>query len=310
MPAPTNCKILNYITFIFQKFVKKKDIRFFKNNLIYYLFFRICRKFLNHDIIVNIFNFKVYASYKKNKTSHALLRKCGFDDVTELNIINKISQSKEILFLDCGSNYGFYSLYAASLNNKNFVIGFEASLNTCEAYKKNIELNNFKNVDLIQCALSNENNESLEFFESENDWESSISHENFNLKAKKKVLTKTLDHVLKNKEFEGKNLIIKLDIEGNEFKALEGASKTIEDYSPVLIIELSRFIFENYNNRNYLSNFLMKYNYLIYNNKKKQLTESDILDLIKQLDKSHNTIGNFYLIKKDSDNEKIFLKNE
>ena len=98
--------------------MKDKDIRNFKDNLIYYFVFRLLRNFLVQDIILKIYNFKVFGSINKNKTSYFLLKKCEFGDYHELNIIKKFSEKKKILFLDCGCNYGFYSLYVASLNKK------------------------------------------------------------------------------------------------------------------------------------------------------------------------------------------------
>ena len=303
-------RTLNYITSIFQKYIDGKDVRSFKKNFFYYLTFRVLRKFFNHDIIVKIFNFKIFASYKKNKTSNALLRKCGFDDKMELNTIKQISSKKNLFFIDCGSNYGFYSFFTAALNEDNVIIAIEASKNTCEVFKKNLELNQFKNINLINCALSNSNDEQIEFAESENDWESSLSHENFKLKYKSKIFTKKIDTILLNKNLDNKTLLIKLDIEGNEFKALAGADLTIKKYSPIIIIEISRFIFNQNDAKSYFSNFLKKYDYKIYDSKKKELSYDEIFNLIENLDLSHNTIGNYFLIKEKSINEKLFLENE
>ncbi len=303
------CKTLNYITSIFQRYIENKDIRSFKKNIFYYLIFRIFRKFFNHDIIVKIFNFKILASYKKNKTSNALLRKCGFDDKMELNTIRQISNNNDLFFLDCGSNYGFYSFFTAALKKDNIIIAIEASKNTCEVFKKNLGLNQFKNIHLINCAISNSNDEQIEFLESENDWESSLSHENFRLKYKSKIFTKKIDTILSNKNLDNKILLIKLDIEGNEFKALAGADSTIKDFSPIIIIEISRFIFNQNDAKSYFSNFLKKYDYKVYDNKKNELSYDKVFNLIENLDSSHNTIGNYFLIKNKSINEKLFLKN-
>ena len=107
-----------------------------------------------------------------------------------------------------------------------------------------------------------------------------------------------------------KIVLIKLDIEGNEFKALEGADSTIRKFSPIIIIEFSRFIFDQNDAKSYFLNFLKKYDYKIYNSKKKESSYDDILNLIENLDSSHNTIGNFFLIKNESTKEKLFLDNE
>ena len=108
----------NFITSIFQKNLLNKDIQKFKGKISYYIIFRLIRKFLATDIIVTIYNFKVYGSIKKNKTSYFLLKKCEFGDHKELETIKKFSNKNKILFIDCGCNYGFYSFYTASLSKK------------------------------------------------------------------------------------------------------------------------------------------------------------------------------------------------
>ena len=118
--------------------------------------FRIIRNFLSYDLVIKIYNFKVYGSIKKNKTSHFLLKKCDFSDNHELNTIKKISEEGKLLFIDCGCNYGFYSLYTASLSEKNQILSIEASKNTLKEFIKNLDLNNFKNINFFNNAVSDE----------------------------------------------------------------------------------------------------------------------------------------------------------
>jgi hypothetical protein len=134
---------LNFITSIFQKYLDNKDIRIFKDNIFYYLIFRIIRNFLAYDIKISIYDFKVFGSIKKNKTSYFLLKKCEFGDYQELNIIEKLSKNSRVFFIDCGCNYGFYSFFAASLSKKNIILSIEASRKTSEEFIKNQNLNNF-----------------------------------------------------------------------------------------------------------------------------------------------------------------------
>ena len=173
MPAPVKVIKSKLITYIFQKYLNEKDIQIFKNNFLYYIIFRIIRNFLSKDIILNIYNFKVSGSIKKNKTSYYLLKKCEFGDFEELNLIKKISRENNIIFLDCGCNYGFYSLFTASLSEKNIVISVEASRKTYEELKKNLNLNKLPNINPINKAISNFDNQSILLNESKNDWESS-----------------------------------------------------------------------------------------------------------------------------------------
>tara|TARA_B110000027_G_scaffold107331_1_gene114186 strand:- start:89 stop:988 length:900 start_codon:yes stop_codon:yes gene_type:complete len=294
----------NYITQVFQKFIKNKDIRNFKNNYYYYIFFRIIRNFLNCYIEVKIYNFKILASNKKNKISNALLKKCHFDNQRELELISKISKKNKIFLIDCGCNYGFYSFYTASLSDQNLVIGIEASPNTAKDFEKNLNLNKFDNIVLKNSAISNIDDTTINFNESNNDWESSLTHNAFDEKKVSKVVTQKIDTIIKDQKLDKYLLLIKLDIEGHELQALEGAKNTIKKYKPIIIIELSTYIFyKNDKAFDRFKSFLTEFNYSIYNTKKILTSLEDIIISIKSLDSEHETIGNYYLI-----NDKNFLK--
>tara|TARA_B110000971_G_scaffold160598_1_gene164170 strand:+ start:61 stop:963 length:903 start_codon:yes stop_codon:yes gene_type:complete len=287
----------NYITKLFQKLIINKDIRTFKKNYYYYLLFRLIRNFLNCYIEVKIYNFKILASNKKNKISHALLKKCNFDDQSELKLINKISEKNQVFLIDCGCNYGFYSFYTASLSNQNSVIAIEASLATAQEFKKNINLNKFNNIVLKNSAISDTDNIIVNFNESKNDWESSLVHNEFDEKKVNKIKTQKIDTIIKDQKLDDYSLLIKLDIEGNELKALEGAKNTIKKYNPIIIMELSTYIF-NKNDRSLdrFKFFLTEFDYSIYNTKNILTSIDDIVVSINSLDSDHKTIGNYYLI--------------
>ena len=300
----------NLITQIFQRIVKYKDIRDFKRNVFYYVFFRLFRNFLNSYIEIKINNFKIFASNEKNKTSHALLKKCNFDDQSELATIKKFSKQKKIFLLDCGCNYGFYSFFTASLSDKNSIIAIEASLKTAEDFRKNIILNNFKNITLKNLAVSDTDEEIVIFNESKNDWESSLSHSKFEDTKKTNVKTSKIDTILRDYNLTDYFLFIKLDVEGHELQAIKGSTNIIQKYNPIFIIELSKYIFEN-NQDNFIffKNFLINFDYSIYDINNKNISPNEILNLLSDLDVNHKTIGNYYLIKNNEDLKKL-LKND
>ena len=298
-----------FITSKFQSLLDNKDIRFYKNKFIYYLIFRIIRNFLSHDLIINIYNFKIFGSIKKNKTSYYLLKKCEFGDYHELKIIRKISKKNKILLLDCGCNYGFYSFYTASLSSKNFVISIEASTNTSEEFLKNLQINNLKNIDFYNKAISDTQDETISFNESENDWESSQTHNNFKTKKISYIKSTKIDQLPNIFKYKDYNTIIKLDIEGNEIKGIKGGIKFIEKKSPIIIIEFSKYIFDKKSNIEYLNFFLLNFNYSIYSTEAKKMSLNEIKIKISQLTKRYKTIGNYYLIKNSSSNLNIFLSN-
>ena len=309
MPAPTTVVIKsNFLTSIFQSYLEKKDIRKLKNNLFYYFLFRIIRNFLSYNIILQIYNFKVYGSIKKNKTSHFLLKKCEFGDYHELNTIKKFSNKNKLLFVDCGSNYGFYSFYTASLSEKNKIISIDASKDTLDEFYKNLTLNNFKNINFFNNSVSNSIGENILFYESKNDWESSQTHNNFRLSSEFKVKSITIDHLLKEYFLDDYVVIIKLDIEGNEINALKGALDVIKKADPLIIMEFSKYSFKNVDNIDYLKNFLVKYDYSIFDTKSNKTTLDNILNMLKKLKKRYKTVGNYYLIKNSSNKINVFNK--
>ena len=310
MPAPIDVIKSKFITTIFQKYVDGVDIRYFKQKFSYYLIFRILRKFLTHDIILQIYNFKIFGSIKKNKTSYFLLKKCEFGDYHELDTIEKISNKNKILFIDCGCNYGFYSFYSASLSNKNLIYSIEASKKTHAEFLRNLNLNKFSNIQFENKAVSNFDNEVITFHESENDWESSQSHCDFNLSSTYKVNTLTIDTLVKKIKFENFKIIIKLDIEGAEMKALEGAFDLIKTTSPLIIMEFSKYIFNDQSKVTFFKNFLNDFDYSIYDTNCSKINLDEIIIKLDKLNKRHKTIGNLYLIKNSSDTLGVFLENE
>ena len=105
-------------------------------------------------------------------------------------------------------------------------------------------------------------------------------------------------------------MIIKLDVEGNEINVIKGAMDLIKKSNPLIIIEFSKYIFENMDNIDYLKNFLIQYDYSIYDTNYNKKDLDSILDMINNLKKKHKTIGNFYLIKNFSKNLEVFLSDE
>jgi len=288
----------NFLSKILQKYISNKDIREFKGNFFYYIFYRIIRKFLKGNIKVLICNFFINVSTNKKNMSNSLLNKCYFGDETIISAIKKISGQRKVFLVDCGSNYGFYSLYVASISQENQVLAFEASPKTFNSFRTNLELNNFKNIDCRNLAISEVSQKFISFYESYNDWESSATHNKFTNNKIVKIQTTTIDQELSKKDLSNFAVIIKLDVEGNEFNAIQGGKDTILKYEPLITIELSRYNFNNQNyNFDYFRKFLNDFKYKIYDDKLVQLNIETLIDRIENLDQSHQTIGNYFLIK-------------
>lgn len=297
------------LTNIFQIYLQNKDIRKFKKNFFYYILYRVLRNFLNKYIKVKIYNFFIYCSFKKNKMSHSILRKCEFEDLKELQLIDRISDDGPTLILDCGSNFGFYSIYTASKNKSNKAIAFEASPNTFKELKKNIEANNLKNIKVYNLALTNIDNEDIIFYESINDWESSLIESNSESKIQSKIKTTTLNSIISSNDLYNNHLVIKLDVEGYEMQIIDGAKKIIQEFSPIIILEFSKFIEKNkVYNYSYLESFLKEFDYLVYDTNYNQVSLKDILEEINKLPQKMFGVGNKFLVKNNSLHHKIINK--
>ena len=236
------------------------------------------------------------------------MKKCHFGDDIELNVIKKFSKRKKVFLLDCGANYGFYSLYAASISPFNRVIAFEASKQTCKEFSRNLKLNRSLNIKLENLGVSNSKDKYLKFNESSKDWESSFSHNNFVSSVSQKVRTVKIDDYLKNQKIKDYFLFLKIDVEGNEFEVIKSALNTIKKNSPIIIIEFSKYNFvEKNENYNFFNQFLKKFNYNIYSVNNKKMKPEEILKMVRTLTKRHETIGNYFLIKSGSKEENILI---
>ena len=303
--------MFKYLIHLFKKLLEETDIRKYKRNFYYYIIFRLIRKKLNYDLKVKIYNFYIYASYKKSKQSHSILRKCEFNDIKELKLIEKISNEKKILFFDCGANFGFYSLFVASLKKENEVYSFEASSNTFLDLKKNITLNNFQKIKPINLAISDIHDKQIDFKESQNDWESSIVSNNFEVLKTIRIKTTTIDSILESEKkiLSQYNIVIKLDIEGHEMNAIKGSYNLLKKHSPLIIIEFSKFISQE--DYKLLNKFIQDNDYVVYDTSNNEISLEIVSKRLKELPNSMFGIGNNFLIKRNSNYENIikYLQN-
>ena len=84
----------------------------------------------------------------------------------------------------------------------------------------------------------------------------------------------------------------------------------IKKASPLIIIEFSKFIFNDQSKVTFLNNFLKEFDYSIYDTNCVRINIDEVLIKLDKLNKRRKTIGNFYLIKNLSSNLKVFLENE
>lgn len=165
-------------------------------------------------------------------------------------------------FLDIGANIGLFSLNASKIvGNTGSVFSFEAFTPNFLKLKKNIEDNNLKNTVTEHRAISNDNSpvEILYRDENKNIGMASAFLQDFT--SREIVEGTTVDQFLSDRKIIRVDLI-KIDIEGGEFKALSGMTDTLRNLKPQIIIEISSETLKNSNSsEEELTKFLKSFDY-------------------------------------------------
>ncbi len=199
------------------------------------------------------------------------------------------------VIIDGGANQGIYSMAFASVSKSNKIFAVEPFKYCHKIINHNKKINKFNNIKIIKKVLSNKIS-SYKLDYSNNIGTSSII---YNWGGKKILNIKSTTIDLIKKEYKIKKIdIIKLDIEGAEVLALQGALKTIIKFKPKIIMECNKIQFKKIS-------FLKKFGYSSY-----LFNQEGKLNKINKLEKGVPNL--FWLTNKHykSFQSKVFLKNK
>ncbi|HPS19405.1 MAG TPA: FkbM family methyltransferase [Candidatus Omnitrophota bacterium] len=138
--------------------------------------------------------------------------------------------------IDCGCCWGDTALkFAFDAGRKGHIYSFEINQKNIEVATRNFELNPVlkANIQLINAALWHESDKEILVDDNGPGSAFTIKNTKNNIVAK----TLTIDDFVERWNIRQVNFI-KMDIEGAELKALEGAKKTIQKFKPKLAISL------------------------------------------------------------------------
>ena len=143
---------------------------------------------------------------------------------------------------DVGANVGFFAMLAARLvGPEGRIVCFEPLPQVAQQIGYNARLNGFSNVLVRQEALGGSNRDEVFNTSAEPTWGmlSTVGKSPVQASGQIHVPVRTLDSLCKE---EGLPLpdLIKMDIEGAEAEALNGAAETLKTARPILVIELHR----------------------------------------------------------------------
>jgi len=162
-----------------------------------------------------------------------------FEPIETRLVKEKIKKGETVL--DIGANIGYYTLIFSKLvGPKGKVFSFEPDIENFKILKKNVKVNNCKNVILVNKAVSDKNGtEKMTIFDG-NRGRNTVGARDFNdeeITSKEPVKTIAID------EYLDKNIkvdFIKIDIQGSEYKAFKGLRKVIKRSNNLKILaELS-----------------------------------------------------------------------
>lgn len=171
----------------------------------------------------------------------------GFQEADEgVVILLKRHLTCEGVFIDVGANIGTFTLVAARKASRGYVHAFEPSGHHFARLTRNVELNHFNNVTLNQKGLYDQPGEATLFLPSQtgemnNSGAASLYTSEFAAATQisEAVVLVRLDDYVRERNIERVD-IIKIDIEGAEIKALEGARETLSRLRPLVFMELDR----------------------------------------------------------------------
>jgi len=138
--------------------------------------------------------------------------------------------------VDIGSNLGYYALLEArTVGGAGRVIAIEPVAGNFAQLSKNVHANGYRNILLHNVAIGAMNGAATMYIGKKSNW-----HALYPVPWKTRGITvrvSTLDAVLDEHNLRSVDLI-RMDLEGYEVEVIHGMRKTIENYSPRLLVEL------------------------------------------------------------------------
>ena len=279
---------------IFQNIINKYLSK--KNKRNYYLYFSIFKFLTKSKFILNFENYKFYASFDKKSLSRWMLKNLKPWDKENVEKVIYFIKKYNGSFVDCGCNFGAYSIPIAKKFEDQNIYAFDASKKAIYNLQQNIELNKIKNINYFNIGIGDKNTEAY-FNENIDNLKNDGSFRFVQNSDKEKINIYKLDDIFKNEKISLKeNIIIKLDLEGFDFLALKGLSETIKKSKVIIFIEVSKMLLENSENFSNEFDLFIKNNRLnIYDLNLKSKDVNEIIISLNASDKNKETIGDYII---------------
>lgn len=196
-----------------------KDIHFRgKYRFLHYL----CPK--NTIVEDDLFGYKVKLDLSDWIQRNIFLRSFYHND--KIIIENVLKEG--MTFIDVGSNIGYFSLLASQLvGDKGLVIAFEPNFKPYSYFKKTIENNSIKNIELYNYAIGDKEGDIWLYPNHEDKYNATATLVDVGQKDRYKVKTNTLDNIIEKLNLKDIDYL-KIDVDGYEPNVLEGAINALQ----------------------------------------------------------------------------------
>ncbi|RAW02649.1 FkbM family methyltransferase [Pseudochryseolinea flava] len=183
--------------------------------------------------------------FNNNLTVPTLLFWKGIDgyEPETLKLWVKLSAKAKNIF-DVGANFGLFGLISKCIRPDSKVFCFEPLRRNGDLISKNNEINRY-DITVVQAAVSNK--EGTFTFYDMDDYDNTIGsfdkdfvlgHRHHKALLPTAVPTITIDSYVEKSNIQALDLL-KIDVEGHELSAIEGARSTIAKFKPAIVIEIS-----------------------------------------------------------------------
>lgn len=161
----------------------------------------------------------------------------GFREPSREKLYELVEEGNVVF--DVGANVGDVAMHAAKrVGDRGKIYAFEPDQTNIGRITKNLEQNSFDNIVLNKVGLGDEEGSfSLYSVEPGNRGMNRILPSEDGVSESSYIQVTTMDRYVEEHKIDSINLI-KIDVEGYEFKVLKGGISTLKRFSPLLFIEL------------------------------------------------------------------------
>lgn len=237
------------------------------------LWWKANQLFFHLPVVIILNNNKMQFICPFTSSYGSLVVYCNLPEYQEMKFLERILKSNSV-FIDVGANIGVYTILAAAKIKKGKIYSFEPVATVLDDLYRNIRLNDLEDrVQVVEKVASDKTGYS-EFIAEDI---SEYSHISSNKTASSLSMPSIrLDDFCRNKKI-GFVDVIKIDVEGAEFKVLKGLEGYLKKGKVgILIIELNRTNQLFGKNSNEIIDYLSKLDYHVFKfNEKNSLARID-----------------------------------